>query len=66
MAERRKPSSLFRRALPLLTVIIGVAVLYDGWIFYSRWSGARTEEQERTRAEAERARRTLICWVATN
>lgn len=59
MTERRKPSSLVRRALPLLTVIIGIVVLYDGWIFYSRWSRTRTEEHERTRAEAERARRTL-------
>jgi hypothetical protein len=59
MAERRKPSSLLARVVPILTVVIGVAVLYDGCIFYSRWSRARAEQQERTRAEAERARRTL-------
>ncbi|MBZ5610595.1 MAG: hypothetical protein LAP38_20215 [Acidobacteriia bacterium] len=59
MAEWSQPSSLLRRALPILTVIIGVAVLYDGWIFYSRWSSARKLEQERARAEAERASRTI-------
>lgn len=36
-----------------------MAVLYDGWIFYSRWSSARSVEQERATAEAERARRTI-------
>jgi hypothetical protein len=59
MSESGKPASLLRRSLPILTIIIGVAVLYDGWIFYSRWNSARAVEQERTRAEAERARRTL-------
>jgi hypothetical protein len=59
MAEWRKPSSLLRRALPVLTAIIGAAVLYDVWIFYSRSSSARAVEQERVRTEAERARRTI-------
>jgi hypothetical protein len=48
-----------RRAIPILTVIILAAAAYDGWVFYSRWSSARTAERERTRAEAETARRTI-------
>ena len=59
MAEGSKLTSSLRLALPILTVVIGVAGLYDGWIFYSRWSSARAVEQERVRAEAERARRTI-------
>ena len=36
-----------------------VILLYDGAIFYSRWSQTREGEQEQARVEAERARKTL-------
>jgi hypothetical protein len=32
--------------------------IYDGWIFYSRWSSERAVQQKRTQAEADRARKT--------
>jgi|HubBroStandDraft_6_1064221.scaffolds.fasta_scaffold1841572_1 hypothetical protein len=56
MSESR---SLLRQIIPYVTVLIVVAVCYDGWIFYSRWSSARAVEQERTRAEADRDRKTV-------
>jgi hypothetical protein len=40
-------------------VVILVAAIYDGWIFYSRWSSRRALEQERISAEADRDRKTV-------
>jgi len=51
--------SLLRRLLPYFTLVIGIAALYDGWIFYSRWSSARAVEQQRAGAEADRDRKTI-------
>ena len=50
---------MIRRLLPYLGVIIGVAAIYDGWIFYSRWSSSHSIEQQRTRQEAGRDRETI-------
>jgi hypothetical protein len=48
-----------RRALPFLTVAVLLGLLYDGWIFYSRWDDSRQAEQKRTQKEAQDARQTL-------
>ena len=48
-----------RRALPYLTVAVFIAVAYDGWIFYSRWSGVREAQKADARKQAQDARRTL-------
>src|ERR1017187_10008851 len=50
---------LLRRALPLVSVAVIAAVIYDGWSFYSRWRSARETEQARQAEEAHRARQTL-------
>jgi len=57
--ESTKTVGLLRRALPYLTVAIFAAVVYDGWIFYSRWSSARDIERARAEKEAQDARKTL-------
>src|SRR5580700_7996919 len=57
--ELPKPISLLRRLLPLVSAAVLAAVLYDGWIFYSRWSSARETERARQADEARRARQTL-------
>ncbi len=45
--------------LPWLGVVIAIALVYDGWIFYSRWSAVR--ETARLSAEREQvmAQKTL-------
>ena len=48
-----------RRALPWLTVALGLAVAYDGWIFYSRWQRNRDTERARSEQQAQQAQRTL-------
>jgi hypothetical protein len=40
-------------------VAVVIAVAYDGWIFYSRWSGVREAEKAEARKQAQDARRTL-------
>ena len=51
--------SQLRRALPFLPVAIAAAVIYDGWIFYLRWSDARNAERARAEKEAQDTRKTL-------
>jgi hypothetical protein len=51
--------ALLRRLLPFLAVALAAAVLYDGWIFYSRWSSARRAEQAQQEKEASDARKTI-------
>ena len=51
--------ALLRRLLPFLAAAVVAAVLYDAWIFYSRWSDARHAEQARQEKEASDARKTL-------
>jgi len=57
---------LLRRLLPLLSIAILAAVIYDGWIFYSRWSSAREAEQARQAEEARRARQTIDLMGGTD
>jgi hypothetical protein len=46
-----------RRALPFLGLLIAAALLYDGFVFYSRWSSNRSaaEAQEERQAEERNA-----------
>src|ERR1700682_3049147 len=48
-----------RRLLPFLSVGIFIALVVDGWIFYSRWARDRETERVRVEKEAQQARRTL-------
>src|SRR5579863_4714827 len=57
MAEQPRP--LLRRALFFLSIIVCLGVLYDAYVFYSRWRSRQVVERESEKAEAERARRTL-------
>jgi hypothetical protein len=59
VSESAQASTLLRRALPYLTVAVVVAVAYDGWIFYSRWSGEREAQKAEALQQAQDARRTL-------
>ncbi|MGA2740034.1 MAG: hypothetical protein ABSG65_21670 [Bryobacteraceae bacterium] len=55
----REGIGLIRRVLPWLTIGVLAAMLYDGWIFYSRWRSVRKGEQARQEEEARRARETI-------
>jgi hypothetical protein len=54
-----KATVLLRRTLPYLTIVLVVAIAYDGWIFYSRWLGARDAAKAQAATEAQAARRLL-------
>ena len=45
--------------MAFLSVAVLLALLYDGWVFYSRWSLARRVRQERAAKEARDARQVL-------
>lgn len=48
-----------RRIVPLLGVLLAVGLVYDGAVFYSRWSTNRQAEQARAAAEAAQAQKTI-------
>lgn len=50
---------LLRRLLPLFSVVLLGAALYDGWIFYGRWRWRLDAERARAAAEAQPARRAV-------
>ncbi|HUO28402.1 MAG TPA: hypothetical protein VMU80_04225 [Bryobacteraceae bacterium] len=58
--------SLLRRALPFLGVMLAIAVLYDVWIFYSRWQSRQEAERARKAAEVERARESVQLFGGTD
>ncbi|MCU1234919.1 MAG: hypothetical protein JWP63_2886 [Candidatus Solibacter sp.] len=39
--------------------MVGIVLIYDGAIFYSRWSQTREGQREEARLQAEQARKTL-------
>jgi hypothetical protein len=51
--------SLLRKALPFVFAATLAAVVYDGWLFYSRWRHTRETERMRQAKEADEARRTI-------
>jgi len=55
----RETVRTLRRALPVLSIAVLAAILYDGWIFYSRWRITRQGEEASRVAEAQRAQQTI-------
>ena len=55
----RNSSSWLRRALPWLTVALLLALAYDGWTFYNRWSYRRSAEKAEQANQARENRRIL-------
>ena len=51
--------NLLRRLLPYLTVALVIGIIYDGWIFFSRWNYAREGRKAEQLKEAQDARQTL-------
>jgi ABC-type phosphate transport system ATPase subunit len=48
-----------RRMLPFLSVALFIGLIYNGVVFYSRWSANREVERKQEEKQAEDARRTL-------
>lgn len=59
MNDPEKPKSLARRTLPFAGVLIAAIAIYDGSIFYSRWSATRNAQAAAADKEKEQARATL-------
>ena len=55
-----------RRLLPFLSVGIFIALVVNGWIFYSRWARDRETERVRVQKETQQARRTLDLMGGTD
>jgi hypothetical protein len=48
-----------RRVLWGLGLLIAVGIIYDAWIFYSRWSGNRQAAQTQAQRELTEERKTI-------
>jgi hypothetical protein len=51
--------ALLKRIAPWLGLVIVAALLYDGYIFYSRWSEKQDVERQRAAQESAMAKKTL-------
>jgi hypothetical protein len=51
-----------RRIMWLLGFLIAAGIIYDGWIFYSRWSGNRQAAQAQTARELNQERKTIDAY----
>jgi hypothetical protein len=51
------PFQILRKILPYTTVASILALLYVGWVFYSRWSYSRDMQREEDRKAVEEAKR---------
>jgi hypothetical protein len=54
-----QPKSLLRRTLPWLGVVLVAAIIYDGTIFYSRWSDDRDAARARAAKDVEEKRKVV-------
>ncbi len=57
--EPNEQPSRLRRFLPWVGLVVAAAAIYDGAIFYSRWSADRDAERQQKAKEAQDARRFL-------
>src|SRR5579884_950022 len=58
MAAEPEHGSGLRRILPYATVAVLVAVLYLGWVFYSRWASDRDLRQKAAQQQNEDLKKT--------
>ena len=54
-----RPMEWLRRALPFIGVALLAAIVYDAWIFYSRWHSSREAQEQHQAAQAERDRESI-------
>lgn len=57
-----KPYPRLRRALPFLGLLIVAGLIYDGAIFYSRWSGNHREQQAQADKTVAQERKTVEAY----
>jgi len=50
---------VLRQIFPYLFIPILIAALYDGWVFYSRWSDEQAAREKHEKKEADAAKRVV-------
>ncbi len=53
---QHEPKPAFRNPLRYTSIAIGIALLYVGWVFFSRWAENRDLEQRAAQEKAEKQR----------
>jgi hypothetical protein len=64
MAQNEEPVPVIRKMLPYTTFAILVALLYLGWVFYSRWHENRMLQQQAAAKEQAEAKRIYDMYGA--
>jgi preprotein translocase subunit YajC len=55
-------TDIFRKLLPITTVILIVVLIYVGWIVFSRWQERRDTANKAAAAEVENAKKTVEAY----
>ena len=55
-------TDIFRKLLPITTVILVVVLVYVGWIVFSRWQERRESANKAAAAEVENVRKTVAAY----
>ena len=66
MAYQQEEHSVLRKLLPYTTAAVIVAVLYVGWIFFSRWQLERETQRRAEEKKQEDARRVVEAFGGGN
>jgi len=57
-----EPESVIRKLLPFTTIGVILAVLYVGYVFYSRWSEGREAQEKAHQQEIAEAQKTVDAY----
>jgi hypothetical protein len=59
MADQTGFARIARKVIPYTTILVIVAALYMGWIFYSRWRDAKAAEERAAAAKTEQNKKVV-------
>jgi hypothetical protein len=62
LVEEQESHSVIRRILPFTTVGVILAVIYVGYVFYSRWSENREAQEKARQHEVTEAQKTIDAY----
>lgn len=60
--EPQESHPIIRKLLPFTTAAVVIAMLYVGWIFFSRWQGEREARSKAAQQQVEDARKTVEAY----
>lgn len=66
MSDQRSEHSIIRKLLPYTTAGVIIAILYVGWIFFSRWQAERDVQRRAAEQKREEAQKVVEAYGGGN